>query len=564
MMLWDLAQLEGNMISNINISNAYTLSQSTSFESFGGTIGFHKKTSYVISCIVSDITNEFGNILSYNDLIEFQGYSDYNVISINSIIIQRAKITSFSIESGNWNKIAKITLNVEIIEELDNLSSIGDFYKDLESAFSALCCKYIESISENISLNNGENSSGFTKEITIKFSNSINLSGTDYPIVRQAQIFAKKMFDYDASSGYRYLINGGFGDVEENINKILKASFKRLNSERFDLINNVCVFTENISAYTVKTDYSCTITSEFIKDSNGITTVSENGTIKGLTDMNSAENGFNQEINNAEQRLKDLYSSLNECQNNLILLFTLESKTINSFKKEISYRISATDDQSYKDYDKGVKVEEEISFSNNQGILELRENVTIIGLSDKRFDGSSYVKYNQAKTFLNSYQGVNSQSFDVSLTSIPTDRSQRHSFWKGEIQVSKSYSSNPIYKEIQNGIKTISITNNCTDKADYVNFVNVINNPILLDKRSGKTQISQNISVDMLMHRINPNPTSFSQYEQIAKQKIQSEIPNLCGSSDVDVINSATSNFSYFNDVSFNFSVSLTKGMESA
>lgn len=553
----------------INITNAKTLQQSSKFEVFGGFISFTKKSSYTIKATIGSITNSEGTIIPQSQFYTLQNLSDYNVFNINGITIPRAKLTSFSVPSGDWNTEAEITLQIEILQDAQDLTNLGANYLDYEEAFTDVCA-LIENLSETVSISRGENSSDYSKQLNIKFSNSMLLTGPENPVVKQAQIFAKKIFNFDVNNDYNYITDFGFGFSEDDIDLILNSSYKKFITENIDLINNECSF-----SYTLKSlnsldgqVYSHSATQNYSRSSNGITTVSEVGTIQGLIEPRntSAETGYQAEIANAETRLLDIYNNYNECDTNLNIEPTLRVislvKTINNFDGTINYSIEFNDDPN--EAFSGAKKELTSSITYEMGIWTATEEGSLEGFSNERYNAGSYTKYNQALAAWTTLKaGIRGRlvAFSSSnLSTWPTDRQETHSFWQGRIGWKHSFSSDIKYSRQDDFYKTYSISSERTLTADRVNFFEIPSvSTVLMQKLDGKTIGSQGVSVNILRYRIKPSegPDTLEDLITASTTDISSLID------DFDVINSAEVTFTPWNDVNFSMSVDVQRDMES-
>jgi hypothetical protein len=194
----------------------------------------------------------------------------------------------------------------------------------------------------------------------------------------------------------------------------------------------------------------------------------------------------------------------------------------------------------------------------------------IEGLSEIRWNNGAYVKYLQAlnrraaiiagiPSRVNAYKGT------FSLSPLPISRQEQHFFWGGKIEYTHEYSSEPRYQENNGAYKSFIYQTNCEGKARSANFVEVINNPIALIYGAGHTQINQTMSANFILKRIpfSSKKTTYDSCVSKAKGEFGTLVNKACGSLPINVINSATTTYEYLNDVKFDMSVSLMKGMES-
>jgi hypothetical protein len=560
------------MISLISISNAETLQQSSKFETFGGFISFTKRTSATIKVSIGDMTDADGTIISEADLLYFQNISDYNTLSINGVLFPRAKITSFNIEGGNWNKEAKASLVIETLEDGQDLTNIGPYWTDYQTAFASVCT-LIENLSESVTITRGENATTFNKQMTIKFSNSMVLQGPENPLVKQAQDFAKRIFDYDKTGPYSYLRTNGIGFSETDISNILKnGAYKKFTKEGLNLLTNECSFSQELQVSNIAdgAGYAHQATQTFATSKDGITTLSESGEVKGLTEprLTAAEAGYSTEFDAAKVRLQAMYEFYLKCPAGTIT-WTGDSKTTDKFSGLISYEITGTDDPNYADSAAGVMSQRQTSISLDAGIYTVTENGTITGLSATRYNSSGsglgrYTKYQQAITFFDvtKSNAVNTRlgALVVGLSPKPTLREEKHSPWKGEFAYRREFSSNEIYADNDGNYKSVSISTNLTKEAKKVNFFEIINNPTLMQSQAGFTQGSQSISVSMLGYRVSPSVEGalsvYNTFKSYAEGVAQAEAEG-----DTNKTESAEVGFTFLNDVTFSLDVSTLRGL---
>jgi hypothetical protein len=393
-----------NSISLISINNAEKIGYSSSFELFDGSIVFNRKSQFTLTTIFSNINNQNGSIISFEEINELQNLEDYNYISVNGVILKRAKIISFNIDEGNFNKNAVVKIVLEILEDGDDLSSLQGYYQDYASGFLKVC-SFVDNISESVSISNGENSISFSKQVDIKFSNSVLLQGVGNPVVNQAQIFAKAIFDYDKLNGYNTIpdINS-----EQLIRSILNKNFKRFTTETINIITNECSFTEQLEAENIKSqngvNYSHSATQSISIGQDGIVTVTENGSIKALQGFysdhnNQAEQAYQNELQNAKTRLNDIFLKYYECQprrelnkeSGLIKFLTI-SKEIDKYKGTISYTFSASNDKKYENIGSANPVfyTTTLSYDINNNIWTAKEVGTIEGMINNKYNGVAF------------------------------------------------------------------------------------------------------------------------------------------------------------------------------
>lgn len=94
------------MIHSLSISKYQKIGIKRNFELFGGSTAFKRISSYVITCLVGDITTPSGDMVNLTDLYALQDTADYASLTVGGITISRAKLKGFDLKSGVFNKHA--------------------------------------------------------------------------------------------------------------------------------------------------------------------------------------------------------------------------------------------------------------------------------------------------------------------------------------------------------------------------------------------------------------------------------------------------------------------------
>lgn len=565
---------------NIVINNAQKLSFSSRFETFGGSLAFKKVLEFVVSVVFSDITNQRGELLSFDDIEALKNTEDYGYISVNGAILKRAKVKTFSLASGPFNISADVSITLEVLEEGDDLLALDGYYADYGHAFG-VGCSFVEEISESISIQRGENSVDYSKEIDIKFSNSLKLEGAENPVVRRAQEFAKAIFNYDSAHGYNTIPDL---DSEADIRNVLNSSFKKFRNETLDLMSNKCSFREGLRAENIKTaggrTYSHSATQNIQIAQNGIITVSEQGRIQALSGFYGlqgaqASGAYKTEAVAARIRLQNLFGEYIDCDQNLT--FFSFNKNIDDFRGVITYDISANNDKKWEFADDGgISYSRVLSYSKDRDIYQASERGTIEGLSSGIYNGTlsnlqKYPKYYQAYTYFNSlsqttiYDRIRDFMVDVGATEsaispYPISRSETHSFLGGRVEYERAFSTDR--KHLFNDVfKSVTVDNSVEVPTKSKNEFLIVNDSILVQEMAGTTQGSQQVGVNILGYRVNPsNNTAKAAYLDMLESG-KGIVSSLAGIGSEDYITSAGGNFGFWNDVTLGLNVGMLTGL---
>ena len=559
------------------ITNATLLSFSQSVDYFGGDIGFKKTKQIKITCSSSDISNQHGVSTESKDLFELlKNKRDYSSLTINGKEFGNAKIVSFSTEAEDMVNSLSCSIDFLIHESFGDLSTLTGYYADYGNA--NIEGSIINSFSDSIQLQSGENSSSYDRSISIQANNSLNIEN----LTDVVKGYVKDILDYSVFS---------FPDLtafQEDIHDLTSRSFKKLVTETIDEIALSFSFRESLNVGNVVGDYSLVNTQTLTTDSNGIVTVSEQGEIQGLTEprIDAAEAGYATQIAASKTRLSDMFTQhalgscrdLNTDSGGSIILFT-KGKTIDTFQGNISYNVSANNDPKYES---DSATWEYTIVSNFDGThTNATEQGSIEGLGNLIYDkdgGSNldvYPKYIKAKdvfeqTVLPGDGGV-LQNIDDRIKDLvpdscpkPISRSETHSPRKGVISYSRSFSNNPIYAENDGIAKKIESSTAFKDAlpnvATYVSL-NPENSREIVQKLNTLSNVQISNSVNILGYRINFNDEYSKMIEMgnLAKSKVSL----LDLSSAIKYLESCSYNYKGANDVQFSLSTSHVGGEDS-
>lgn len=573
-------------ISQISINNAEKLSFKSRFELFNGSIAFKRVSEFTLSLVFSDITTQDGDLIDFTDLLALQNREDYNIFSVNGIELQKAKIKSFQVEGGNFNKNALVTIILEVQEEAEDLTALVGYYADYAAGFTESCA-FVDELSESINISRGENTTEFSKQVDVKFSNSALLVGDENPLIRQAQNFAKAIFDYDWTNGYSTIPDL---DSEDNIRDSLANNKRKTTSETLDAINNRCSFRQNLRIENAKSspvNYSHSATQRIQIDQNGIATVSERGKIEALegfykTQSNIAETAYSHEVGQARTRVQEIFDQYYECVSPSLntqsgdILFIRISKNVDPYGGIITYDLTATNDPKYENADDSVMYSTTLTYSISNNIWTATERGSIEGLSQEKYnsDNSGLDRYPSYKMCYDFYNSILASTIKARIQSFIQDmgctdtispevvsRSETHSPLVGRLEYERSLSTDPKY--LQND-SWKSITATSSSKYEFLkkNDFLIINKPFLVQTTSGNTRGGQSISVDILGYRINPALSSVNSNMALIKQKAIDEADSVkeSGSNFTERISST---YSFFNDVRFGLSAEVARGMDS-
>lgn len=554
----------------------------SNFELFDGGIAFRRTAEHTFSLVISDPANGIGDVI---DLSGFENLKNTKEVVLFKVLNKdiKGRLKTFAIDSSNQNQIATATMVIEEDLSGDNVSSLDGYYADFVKFPSQGA--FVESISDQISVSRGESSADFSHQINVKFR-AIKPNGPENPLVKQAKAFADGIF---ASTNIVKLLSDKF-ETEEHISDITGTgtNFKTFFSETYNTITNECSFSQTLSAENVRSAgsnyYSHTATQSVSIASNGIVTMSEEGKIKGLlvNRLGSAEAGYITELAAAKNRLKELFNAYKnpECTEIVDVNFLSTTKTTDKFSGEITYSLKADNDPKNADLDTAnpIRTEKSRNYSFDNGIWTATESGTITSLKTQSYDGSkndekypkleaAYAEYKNVISFSsirNSLQDIiDAAGCKDDLSPFPTSRTLTMGFFKGVVQYEVSFSTDKRFAK-NNTIKSLTVNGSTDYETIKKNEFLVPKAPVLIQesayKTSGKKAGSKQTSVKILGYRRNPTAYGSTFNYLLGQAKtLMNEIPDEGGE---NYIESASASCTPVNNVTFDLSVTKSRGMD--
>jgi hypothetical protein len=572
----------------IYVNNATVLGYSQEVQYFGGDIGFKKTVSLDIKCVVTDLTNSSGASVASKNLMEFLNDSqDYSEVVLNGRQMGPAKVVDFSIDSADMVNSASCSISFLIHETYDDLSALSSniYYADYAGSLPISDFgQILDSFSDSISLSRGNNETSYSRNISISANKSLNIQKLGDVIKEFVRgVLAFGTFSFPDFSGSEADIS----DLADPAN-----NFKKFITETVDDTSNTYTFQESLNAGNIAGNYSVVVSDTYARDQNGIETVSENGSIIGLTDprISAAEAGYVIELANADARMKAFYlarrfssscPALNTDASGNLIFFT-KGKTTNTFEGTITYTLTSNNDPSYKDGD-GEKWEYTITLDSDGVYETANEQGTINGKGNVKYDGTKtglerYTKYQTAKDFFETgapgiLTGMNARitalidgdPFPVSPK--PTRRTESHAPRQGVITYSRSFSNNPTYQknDATNLIKKLTASSTLTSTVPITHeFVALAPNAErkIVQEQSTESLSTASSTITAVAYRIDPasEKSQLTRIGNIAKGEINL-VTEMDG--DTDYMGSAGFSLSSLNDVIFTLNTSYNGGIGS-
>lgn len=357
----------------INFQNAQFLTMGVENQFFGN--GFRYKTVKNISIegFVDDLRNTEGvsGILSGQyDIIK--GAVDFQPITINNTNFGYGKISSISFDQGTWVRSNQYTVQLQIIED-GNILVTGSFYSGIDFSLYNL----VESFDESITFDRAQdNTSTYSHSINLKVNSGEGVNVHPRSI---AQVIAKNLFISNNLTGF-------LGDY-----KYLNLSQKTLFTETYNEIDFTCQFEKRIEFLNRSGNYSIDFEYELTRGSDGVSQITENAEIRGLTQPahQYALSGYFENIPNAYNRCTGIFYGY--FTGGYLLSNNPLNKSIqrNIFDGTMGYTINFNNDPRNQT---GYRWEYKHDINISQNTTTVSEGGTILGLGKRDQNREKYFR----------------------------------------------------------------------------------------------------------------------------------------------------------------------------
>ena len=462
----------------INFKDARILSYSQKNDFLGDIFRYASKKDLTIEGTF--YSDDFSGVSSITEQVRNMTASagDFEPIILNGVNMGEGKINSISYKEGEDVKQKDYVVNVSIYDTGNLFNFNGPNYSGSSLPF----VHFVDNVSENFDFSiKDDGTHEYRQNVTVKF---VPEAGTG---VSGAIVLAKNLASQLLSGTPAFGFISGF----------YNAPGKRTYSESYNLINNECSFTENYSADSAGTTFSIKYSHEVSTDENGISNVSENGTIKGLTPdyYLNAEQGFNSESSQFFNRCNSVLLHYVPSAGSLINRKLSISKKINKIEGVINYSVSYSNNPNlFNNYFWDYQVE--VSKNSENCFYNLRERGKIKG-----YDGCANVnKYAAAKTGWNTIKpGISARISSMYPLSNPIkliSSSIRESPFNGEVDYDFWYTDDLKY-DITPAIKKFDFTVNDNKPVTKTNKFNIVGVKELVQESSILTEGVWSVNVNV-------------------------------------------------------------------
>ena len=313
-------------------SDATVLSYNHQSQFFGDEIIRYRTTKEIsVQGLLQNLTNGSGvsGIISGIYAIE-SAAKDWTPIVINGTNFGSGYFSNISFDEGIDVRTKSYTIDL-VIPESGSINNLPT--NDSYAGISYTNFKFIDSMSESLSLSRDFETDNYTHSIDVKV-NSSNITGS----IGFAKAIAKNLFESNTFNGYignYYGISGKKSTYEESYDKINgECSF-----------NQATTFFSNASGnYSINKSYS------YSRETNGVATVKENGDITALAQpyLEVLTNAYNVESANSYANCLEVFNAYKESDTYPLLNSApiIKGSSLSRYEQRMSYDHTYSNDLS--------------------------------------------------------------------------------------------------------------------------------------------------------------------------------------------------------------------------
>ena len=467
--------------------------------------------TFSIKGYILDLTNTNGvsTVLNIANNLTREA-KEFQEIIINGENFGIGKITSFSVDSGNWVRLTEYQANIQVLSQVPLQNLISSEFSGLNLTDKNF--KLLKNLSENFNIDFDTQSKilGGDHSIDIEY----DADNKNIDIIKLAQILASELLKTIPTS----LSEGNY---------LTRSNYRVFNTENYNIINGKAGFTRSFSYSTENTDqpYSINRKQSIDISQEGIVTVQESCDIKAESKVPSlyanALKGLNDQIINSYTRCSDLFNVYKlkfGITRDLNTHIIDKNININKFNGTISYDIK---------YDNDIK-KSNPSYSwertqtldrSEEGIWSASEEGSINGIG-KTGDTQKYtnaetgwttVKNGILTRVTNFYNGYATNKNGTGLKQL--NKTINRSKYNGTINYNYDYSDDPKVK-ISGDIKKVTIDLTDTGLLPIGKTFIIPNNTYsLYQNRDFTSQGTFTISIKMEIGCINTTFNGYNYYD---------------------------------------------------
>lgn len=437
---------------------------------------------WLISVTVSGVSGVYSGI----DAL-LQGVNDYDDVILNGQNFGQGKILDFSFDRDDASKdvlYKKYTATIEVRDSGNLFNAFSGYYSGIDWSDAPILANFEENFSYS---RNQDDTSQYSQTVNLRFNSGQSLPDTP---INLAKTFASGFFSSLNLTGFLGL----------SYNKFYKQYF----TETYNLIDNSVSYKQDVEFPAESGVYAVIFNHNYELSEDGIITVTENGSIKGLYApvKDSTYSGLQWEMTQAWNRSSGVFSyyapsgvyPLNQNP-------TKKSSTFNRFEGNASWELSYTNDPKYQsfylwEYTTSIDV-------SADRVYTVTENGRINGLGRRLLDkypnslsGYQIVQSGISGRVADVYNQANPYPLNLNLIST----TEGFSYYQGTISYSRSYNDN-ITLFPQSGIRKFELTISDKIPTQAVNKFNIIGVKELVQPTNQSTLGQRNIDVQIVGNR---------------------------------------------------------------
>lgn len=402
---------------------------------------------------------------------------DYEALSLNGVDFGSGRIENLSFDGGTDVKTKGYTASLVVYDSGNLFNLTGYYYSGVNLSNASLLNSFSETYAFNKKLNGGYS---YTHSANVQFVSGAQHLNT----VQAAQNVAISLF---TGSNLGLAFYPGYTNTQG----------KRYVQESYDLINGACQFQETFDFDNDNGAYSAVQTVSVRRDENGVTTATEQGTIRGIQNPNYqfALNALATEMTGSYYRCSGAANLYLPSGAILITSPTIQGRTIDIFNNNIGYTVSfdnsPTNQQTYFwDYT------QQTNLQNGIGTVEEQGNVQGRGVNTTTAFNNAQAGYATVKAGIAGRVTTLFSSTFGSSTNYLENKQESYAPVRGNVGYSYLYSNDPSL--IANaGIRRKNVTVSYDVPVYSYNKVDVFNlREIIQDNKQG-TLGAQTVTVAM-------------------------------------------------------------------
>lgn len=438
-----------------------------------------------------------------------QGKHDFQEIRVNGKSFGIGKFISVNFQESNDVRLKRYTAELESYVEGD-LSNMGnDFYQGIVTTNWHL----IPSISESFRCEkNDDGEKNYSHSVEVRFENQGDVNDA----IDLAKQVAKNLIEALHVDG-----EGLYFEYEDTLSR------KRYYEESINLIDGTYSVDESIRYSKAVNEYSLDLEHSIEISEDGITNVSEKGSIKSLAledRYSKLLTALKQEVINSKDRCHGVFDTHSvesvdkyELSQNFISL----SKQINKFDATASYSVSYSNDPKINET-YSLEFTQEIDKSD--GYYKVSENGRVAGFGldfDDKW-ANALAGWNNRKVLIESelIARYNDQGNSF-LPLKPISKSNSYSRFGGTVEYSRAYTNDPSYV-LEENIRRMEINIEDELPVEAYNAFEILNGREIVQKRGIHTIGTRSLTASVIGKR-NAN---LENYLDFIKKHINRYIPN--------------------------------------